>query len=156
MSNLAGGSISEKTGWTLNLPATPEAPIPLFSAADDTGKFVKGIFENREKLLGQRVLGATAYYTPTQIVEELKEVYPKTAATAKYNQLPDSVYSGILAKMGLPETFQKEMLENHKLFDVAGYYGGEKLDASHSIVDEPLTTWKEFIANSPAFASVKN
>ncbi|KAL1594337.1 hypothetical protein SLS60_010097 [Paraconiothyrium brasiliense] len=156
MSNLPGMSISEQTGWTLNLPTSKNAPIPLFDAEDDTGKFVKGIFENRDKLLGQRVLGATAYYTPTQIVEELKEVYPKTSASAAYNELPGDVYKSILGSFGLPESFQQEMLENHQLFDVSGYFGGEKLDASHSIVDEPLTTWKEYISKSPVFAAVKN
>ena len=156
MSNLPGMSISEQTGWTLNLPTTKDAPIPLFDAEDDTGKFVKGIFENREKLLGKRVLGATAYYTPTQIIEELKEVYPKTSASAAYNQLPGDTYKGILGGFGLPESFQQEMLENHQLFDVAGYFGGEKLDESLAIVDEPLTTWKEYIGKSPVFASVAN
>lgn len=48
MSNLPGMSISEQTGWTLNLPTTKDAPIPLLDAENDTGKFVKGIFENRE------------------------------------------------------------------------------------------------------------
>ena len=155
MSNLPGMSISEQTGWTLNLPTPKDTPIPLFDAEDDTGKFVKGIFLNRDKLLGQRVLGATAYYTPTQIVDEIKEVYPKTAASAAYNELPADVYKGILGGFGLPESFQTEMLENHQLFGVSGYFGGEGLDASLSIVDEPLTTWKEYIAKSPVFASVK-
>lgn len=156
MSNLPGMSISSQTGWTLNLPTTANAPIPLFAAEHDTGKFVKGIFENRSSLLGARVLGATAYYTPTQIVDEMKEVYPKTAASAAYNELPGDVYKGILGSFGLPESFQQEMLENHQLFDVAGYFGGEKLDASLAIVDEPLTTWKEYISESPVFAEVKN
>jgi hypothetical protein len=156
MSNLPGMSISEQTNWTLNLPTTKHAPIPLFAAEEDTGKFVKAIFEHRETLLGQRVLGATAYYTPTQLIDEMKQVYPKTAASAAYNELPGDVYKGILGGFGLPAAFQQEMLENHRLFDVAGYFGGEKLDASHALLAEPLTTWKEYIGKSPVFAAVRD
>ena len=137
MSNLAGMSIRQMPdgNWGLGLPTPPDAPMPLFDAEDDTGKFVKGIFLNREKLLGERVLGATAYYTPTQIIEEFKELYPKVAATTAYHQLPAEVYKGILGSIGLPESFQVEMLENHQLFAEAGYFGGASLDASHAVSD---------------------
>jgi hypothetical protein len=135
MSNLPGMSIREMPdgNWGLGLPTPADAPMPLFDAEDDTGKFVKGIFLNREKTLGERIYGATAYYTPTQIMEEFKASYPKVAATASYNQLPAEVYKGILGSIGLPQSFQEEMLENHQLFSEAGYFGGAKLDASHAV-----------------------
>jgi hypothetical protein len=119
--------------WGLALPTPADAPIPLFDAEDDTGKFVNGIFLNREKLLGERIYGATAYYTPTQIIEEFKQSYPKVADKASYNELPPDVYKGILGSMGLPESFQVAMLETHQLFAVAGYYGGAKLDTSQAV-----------------------
>lgn len=135
MSNLAGMSIREMPdgSWGLGLPTPPDAPMPLFDAEDDTGKFVKGIFLNREKVLGERIYGATDYYTPTRIMDEFKECYPKVAATASYNELPADVYKGILGSIGLPASFQDEMLENHQLFSVSGYFGGAKLDASHAV-----------------------
>jgi hypothetical protein len=135
MSNLPGMSIREMPDgtWGLGLPTPADAPIPLFDAEDDTGKFVKGIFLNKEKLLGERVYGATDYYSPAQIIEEFKQCYPKVADKTAYNELPDDVYKGILGSMGLPESFQTEMLENHKLFSTVGYYGGAKLDASKAV-----------------------
>jgi hypothetical protein len=135
MSNLPGMSIREMPDgkWGLGLPTPADAPMPLFDAEHDTGKFVKGIFLNRDKLLGKRICGATAYYTPTQIVEQFKESYPKVADTAAYHHLPADVYTGILRSAGLPDSFQQEMLENHQLFSVAGYFGGEKLDDSHAV-----------------------
>lgn len=175
MSNLTDMSIRDmgEGKWGLALPTPADAPIPLFNAEEDTGKFVKGIFLNNDKLLGERIYGATAYYTPTQIMEEFKRSYPKVADKASYTELPGEVYAGILGSMGLPERFQTEMVENHQLFSVAGYYGGAKLDSSHAvsissslrvtqhrtnniqIVDEPLTTWKEYIAHHKAYDAIR-
>lgn len=39
----------------------------------------------------------------------------------------------------------QEMLENHLLIQEPGYYGGESLEKSHAILDQKLTTWKEFV-----------
>lgn len=135
MSNLPGKSIREMSdgNWGLGLPTPADAPIPLFDAEDDTGKFVKAIFLNRDKLLGERVLGATAYYTPVQIIEEFKECYPNVASTASYKELPVDIYKGILGSKGLPPSFQEEMAENHQLFAEFGYFGGAKLDASLAV-----------------------
>ncbi|KAF2742531.1 NmrA-domain-containing protein [Sporormia fimetaria CBS 119925] len=157
MSNLPGMSIRDFGGgnWGLGLPTPADAPIPLFDAEHDTGKFVKGIFLNRDKLLGERVYGATDYYTPAQIIDEFKQVYPKVADRTAYNELPGDMYKGFLAGAGLPESFQTEMLENHQLFSVAGYFGGADLKGSHAIVEEPLTTWKQYIQDHPAFAEAK-
>jgi hypothetical protein len=135
MSNFTDMSIRDMGDgkWGLALPTPADAPIPLFDAEDDTGKFVKAIFLNKDKLLGERIYGATDYYTPAQIMEEFKQSYPKVAEKASYTELPGDVYAGILGSMGLPERFQTEMLENHQLFSVAGYYGGAKLDSSHAV-----------------------
>ncbi|PNH26300.1 hypothetical protein VD0002_g8261 [Verticillium dahliae] len=38
-----------------------------------------------------------------------------------------------------------------RLMDEGGYYGGASLDESHALLEEPLTSWKEFIAKAPAF-----
>ena len=36
-----------------------------------------------------------------------------------------------------------------------GYYGGETLEETHSIVKDKLTTWKDFIKSAPAFKDLK-
>ena len=132
MSNLPGMSIREMPDgkWGLALPMPDDSPIPLFDAEDDTGKFVKAMFLNEQKVLGKRVYGATAYYTPTEIVQAFKELYPSVGETAGYTQLPGAVFKGIMASTGAPEVIQEEMLQNMRLIPEFGYFGGDRLDSS--------------------------
>ncbi|KAF8472850.1 NMRAL1 protein [Kalaharituber pfeilii] len=135
MSNIPGQQIlpDPSTGvYTFGLPVPGDkAGIPMFDVRD-TGKFIKGILLNREKTLGKRVLGATKYMSPNEVLEVFKKVKAETAKEkgAQYN-------------------------ENMVLLGTYGYYGWESLDWSHSIVDEPLTTWEEFVATEPAWADLK-
>ena len=135
MSNLPGMSLRQMPDgkWDLALPMPDDAPIPLFDAEDDTGKFVKAMFLNEQNVLGKRIYGATAYYTPAQIVQEFKQVFPSGAKDAGYNQLPGDVFKGIMASTGAPEIVQEEMLQNMRLMPEFGYYGGESLDSSLAV-----------------------
>ncbi|MCJ1252094.1 hypothetical protein MMC30_009332 [Trapelia coarctata] len=157
MSNLPGMSLREMPDgkWGLAMPIPADSPIPLFSAEDDSGKFVKAIFLNKEKTLGKRILAAADYYTPTQIVDTFKELFPTVGKDAYYVPLPHEAFKGILASTGAPEAIQEEMLQNMRLMPEFGYYGGEKLDSSHAILDEPLTSWKDYAKKCPAFAGLK-
>ncbi|KAJ9614658.1 hypothetical protein H2200_002795 [Cladophialophora chaetospira] len=155
MSNIPGQSLNNFQGpYNFALPISTKSPIPLFDADEDTGKFVKGILSNREKVLGARIYGATDYYTPEQIIADFQAVKPKDGQGGVAVQLPEAVFKNIIAGNGLPEQFQDELLENMLLMPQFGYYGGADLKESHSIVDEPLTTWKDFVAKSPAWADL--
>ena len=129
--------------WGLALPMPDDSPIPLFDAENDAGKFVKAMFLNEEKVFGKRVYGATAYYTPSQIVEEFKELYPSVAKDAGYTQLPHDVFKAIMAGTGAPEVVQEEMLQNMRLISEFGYYGGDTLDFSLEVSLVPKT--KRFV-----------
>lgn len=118
--------------WGLALPIPADSPIPLFDTENDTGIFVKAMFLNEEKVLGKRIYGATDYYTPTEIIEQFKQLYP-AAGDARFNQLPHEVFKGIMAQTGAPEVIQEEMLQNMRLMPEFGYYGGESLEFSHSV-----------------------
>jgi len=158
MSNVPGGMMRQlppNNDWTLGLPIPISAPIPLLNTADDTGKFVKGILLNREKTLGMRVYGATAYYSVAEIVKEFQEVFPEAGKSAKAIELPHEVFKGALAKSGMPAEGQEELLQNMRLMSEFGYYGGAKLDESHSILVDKLTTWKEYMAKAKPFAELK-
>lgn len=135
MSNIPGMSLREMPNgkWGLALPMPNDSPIPLFDAEDDTGKFVKAMFLNEQKVLGKRVYGATKYYTPTEIVQEFKELYPSAGKDAGFSQLPHEAFKGIMAKTGAPEVIQEEMLQNMRLIPEFGYYGGDSLDFSLSV-----------------------
>ncbi|KND04772.1 uncharacterized protein SPPG_00475 [Spizellomyces punctatus DAOM BR117] len=158
MSNLSSGMFRpdpDTKAYTLAFPVPASAPVPLLDAAADTGKFVKGILLHREKTLGKRIFGATEYYTLERIVEEFKAVKPEAGKTAKFVQVSPSVYKEKIAYTGAPDFVQEEMLQNMQLLEEFGYYGNASLDESHSIVNEPLTTWKEFAAKTPDWADLK-
>ena len=132
MSNIPGMSLRQMPDgkWGLGLPMPDDAPIPLFDAAADTGKWVKAMFLNEQKVLGKQVYGATAYSTPAEIVQGFKELYPEAGKEAGFNRLPGEVFKGIMAKTGALEVIQEEMLQNMRLIPEFGYYGGDSLDFS--------------------------
>ena len=141
MSNIPGKSFApnpDNGTYRFALPIPANSPIPLFDTGSDTGKFVKAILLNREKCLGKNVLGATDYYTPDQIVEQFKEVKPKAGHGATYAELPPEAFKGFLAKTGMPEPVQEEMLQNMQLMPQFGYYGGASLKESQDVSFTPL------------------
>lgn len=136
MANLPGQMLRQDPDshtWTLGLPIPTTSPIPLFATQPDTGKFVKAILLNREKTLGKRIYGATAYYTPEEIVNEFKEAYPEAGKGAKAVEIPHEAFKKGMAHTGAPEFVQEEMLQNMRMMPEYGYYGGAKLDESHSV-----------------------
>jgi len=158
MSNLPGKMLRQlppNNDWTLGLPIPTSSPVPLLDTAEDTGKGVKGILLNREEALGKRIYGATDYYTVAEIVKQFQEQYPDAGKTAKAVELPHQVFKGILAKAGTPEESAEELLQNMRLMNEFGYYGGADLTESHSILVDKLTTWKDFMAKSEAFSQLK-
>jgi len=158
MSNLPGSVIRQtppKNNWTLALPVPTSTSVPLFASTEDTGKFVKGILLKREKTLGKRILGATDYETLEQIVAEFKEVFPEAGKDATAIEIPHQAFKDGLGHAGLPEKGQEELLQNMRLMNEYGYYGGASLKESHEILVDKLTTWKEFMKNAKPFASLK-
>ncbi|KAJ9130868.1 NmrA-like family protein [Pleurostoma richardsiae] len=159
MSNLPGSMFTKSPtdgAWTLNLPCPgDEAQIPMFDTAD-TGKFVKAIVLNRDKLLGKEVYGATAYMTPNQVVETFKKTFPEAGKTAKFVSLSHEEYLQSLKSTGAPDYVAEEMLQNMRLLSEGGYYGFESLDESHAILEkeDKLTTWEEFLKKPEYFAGV--
>lgn len=139
MSNLPGQMMrqNEDGTWILAFPVPPTASIPFVDTEDDTGKFVKGMLLNRDKVLGKRIYGAQAYYTPQQLIEEFKEVKPEAGKGAQAIEISHEEYKAGLAQAGLPDFVQEELLQNMRLLDEYGYYGGAPLDESHSVRERP-------------------
>ena len=171
MSHLPGMSLRDMGdgSWALSLPTPADSPIPLFDAEGDTGKFVKAMFLNKDKVLGQRVYGATAYYTPVQILDEFKELFPKTGKETAYWPLPAGEFKGLMVNTGTSEALQEQML---KYISKLGYYG-EKVELSLGVsnaitnirpilfadldlqlLTEKPTTWKAYAKKNPVFANL--
>jgi hypothetical protein len=118
-----GGSLRPAppdNAWTIGLPCPATSPAPMYTT-EDTGKYVKAIVLNKDKLMGKRFLGATKYYTFQQLVDAFKSVFPEAGKTAVFKQLPPDVYKGILQQAGLPEFAANELKENFMLFGDVGY-----------------------------------
>ncbi|KFY13102.1 hypothetical protein V492_03479 [Pseudogymnoascus sp. VKM F-4246] len=133
----------DSKSYTLPLPIPTTAPIPLFDTAADTGKFVKGIFLAGDKAFGKTYDGAVAYVTPAEIASDFTAVTGAKAEAVK-SEVKD--FKAELVSFGMTEYLAEEMYQNMRLMDEFGYYGGAPLEKSHKILDEKLTTLKEFIA----------
>ena len=133
MSNVSGGMLHPTEGgeWAMTLPIPDHTPIPLFDAADDTGKFVKAILTHREETLGKRVLAATDYYTCAEIVRTFQEVKPETGKGARFLQVSKEDFKAGLGQM--PEKGKEEMYENMAFMTDFGYFGKDKLEWSLSV-----------------------
>lgn len=141
--------------WTFALPIKGTAQIPWY-APEDTGKYVKAILYNREKLLGKEFYGTNGYATPLEIVETFKNLYPQAGEKASFAELPGDVYKGIIKQaMSAPDFIVQEMYENMRLLEDFGYYFGADLKPSLKLVDEKLTTWEDFARTAPAFKELK-
>ncbi|KAH8433778.1 NmrA/HSCARG family protein [Aspergillus melleus] len=120
--------------WPVNLE---KARVPLFDAAQDTGKFVKAAISNWPSTAGQRILAATDYYSPKRIVDEFQQV---TGYKAQAVEVPSETF-----KSFLPEPIAQEMLENIQLLEDPGYFAGESLEPSLKLLDSKPTLWEEFV-----------
>lgn len=116
------------------LPVPSDAQIPLIDIEADTGKYVKAIFTNRDKLLGKEVYGAERYYTPQEVIDTFKLTFPKTVAEANFITVPKEGYTEALKGAGMSEKIAKEMTENMLLLKKEyGYYGGADIKPSNDV-----------------------
>jgi len=136
LSNIPGMVLRQSpphNAWTLSLPFGSNTQIPVFDPEDDTGKFVRGIMLNKDNVLGKEILGATAYMTPDEMVQEFKEQFPKAGVNAMFVELSHASFKEGLAQMGMPPFVQEELLENMRFMAEYGYAGGVSLDESHAV-----------------------
>ncbi|KAK2735195.1 hypothetical protein FQN57_001335 [Myotisia sp. PD_48] len=158
MSNIPNQMLNNATGvYNFSLAMPTNTPIPMFDAARDTGKFVKAMLLKEEKVRGKQIIGATYYHTPQQIIADFQAAKPRDGKGGRAVQLTAKEYEDVLASKGaaVHAAARKELAETMQLISEFGYYGGTSLAESHSILDEPLTTWKQFVEKEPSWAHVK-
>ncbi|KAK0634895.1 NmrA-like family-domain-containing protein [Bombardia bombarda] len=130
--------------WTFALLVSPTAAVIPMYHVGDTGKYVKAIALNRDKLLGKRFLAATAYMTAQEVLDAFKELFPVAGRTARYFELPEDMFRAYLKAQGSPDFVVSELYENMRLLEEFGYYGGASLDETHALVEDELTTFAEY------------
>ena len=96
-------SPQEPHAYTLALPMPPSTPIPSFDLADGTGKFVKAIVIDREKVLSKNILAAGAYYRVEDVPTIFAEVKPESGKGAKFVTVDKGTYKGFLKAARMPE-----------------------------------------------------
>jgi hypothetical protein len=69
-----------------------------------------------------------------------------TGKKTQFMQVDGNTY-----KSFLPPFMAQEFLENHLFVEKPGYYAGEGLEKSHSILEEKLVSWNEYVAKSKVF-----
>jgi hypothetical protein len=163
MSNFSTGDMLREAApgsYVLALPVPPTAPVPLLDAARDTGKFAKAVVllaaddARRPDVLGRRVLAAAAYTTPQDLVRAFRTACPG-AADVRFVRLGHDEYRDALLGAGLPGFAAEELLQNMRLLDEFGYYGGEGLEESLAIVEDKLTSWEEFCKLEPKWEGLR-
>ncbi|KAI1772056.1 NmrA-like family-domain-containing protein [Hypoxylon cercidicola] len=138
--------------WTLALPVTSSAAMPIFHPRD-TGKYVKAILLNAEENLGKRILAATDYVTMQEVVDGFAKVFPVAGESARFFQVPEDIFRGMLKGKELPDYVVDELYENLRLAEEFGYFGGTALD--HGFVKDHLTTWVEYAQEAEEFKGLE-
>lgn len=131
----------ENDSYTLAWPVPSSTGFPCFDAARDTGKFVSAILRNRSELLGGRVLGASGFFTGSELVAAFEKASGKKGV---YAEVSEEVFKGYL-----PPEIGQELLENLYLIRDYKYFGGEDaegdLEKSLKLLDEKPTSLEEFM-----------
>ncbi|GAQ05022.1 nmrA-like family domain-containing protein 1 [Aspergillus lentulus] len=141
--------------WVFALPMPETAPIPLFDV-QNTGIWVKAIVRKRDQLLGKRILGATKYTTPKEVVDGFKQAFPEAGKTASFFSLPHEMFlQGVKDSMGLPDWAAEAILEMMRLVSEGGYFGFEPLDESLAVLEDKPTAWVDFLKKNEAFKDLK-
>ncbi|KAL8861544.1 MAG: hypothetical protein Q9178_002068 [Gyalolechia marmorata] len=121
-------------------------PCPMIEIAD-TGKFIVPILLNPKKYNGKRFIGATAFYSPAELVETWKKV---TGKDIKLGQASDEAWG-----QNIPPEIMGVLKDSSGLIEDYRYYGPsgqEELEWTLAQMDDPPTTWAKFVeANEPWF-----
>jgi len=124
---IASGSKSYK----FSVPVPSMTKFPLIAVNEDTGKYVKSILLNREKMLGRRVLVAENLYTLDDCANILKETAGLDVAV---EQCSDEDYRKGLAAVGYPEFMQDDLSDIMSFIKEYGFYGGVGFEADHEVI----------------------
>jgi hypothetical protein len=126
--------IKTPNGYIVPSPADADSKWPMFDAANDTGKFVKAIFLNKEKTLGKDIYGAEKYYTPIEVAKAFEEAFPVDGKGTQYVPVKGEDFINTMKGNGMPDKIAEEMLENMYLLNKEyGYYAGADLKESLSV-----------------------
>lgn len=98
---------------------------------------MKATMKHAGELKNKRILAATKYYTPEEIVEIFSRVSGKKAV---YIQVSNEQFMATL-----PSNVAPEHLDNQLFIEDPGYYLGEPLEPSLKLLDSKPVTFEDFV-----------
>lgn len=101
---------------------------------------MRAALKHGDQLKDKQILAAAKYYNPEEIVDTFSKI---TGKKAVFIQVSSEQY-----KASLPPAIADEYLENQLFVEEPGYYLGEPLEPSLSLLDAKPTTWEEFVKKS--------
>ena len=104
--------------------------LPIFCVNEDTGKYVKAILLNREKVLGKQVYIAENHYSFIDIVKALKEVGGLDVVA---EEIDDATYRKNLAAAGALDLFIEDMSDNMKFMQTYGYFSEKQAEEGREV-----------------------
>lgn len=141
----------DDNNYTMGIPVPGSTCCPIIDTKKDTGKFVAAILLNPTANLNRTILGAVGYMSFQEIAKVLEASKPGSTVTVQ--EVPGDIW-----KLFLPAFMAEEMLENYYLIRDYNYYGDdgeERLAESLKIVQEPLTTFEDFVKREKPLDQVR-
>jgi hypothetical protein len=102
----------------------------MISVNIDTGKYVKAILLNREKVFGKQIYAAERHYSPVEIVKVLKEV---GGLDVVVEQIDDAEYRKQMAAKGAPDFFIDDMSDNMKFMQAYGFFSEKQSEEGREV-----------------------
>lgn len=127
------------------LPLMPSTKLPLIDTAGDTGKFVKAIVLHRDELLGKRLIGVSEYRSLDDVAEIMEKVSTKKT---QYVHVDMDQFLQRFAARGYPQHILEDVKDMMLWLQDFGYFEGQSLEDPKKYVEDELTTFEAFLADS--------
>jgi hypothetical protein len=120
----------DSKSYKFSVPFRTDLKFPMISVNEDTGKYVKAILLNREKVLGKPISVGQKDYSADDVVRIMRDVGGLDVVA---EQITDEEYRKQLAMRGVPDFFIDDMSANMRYMQTYGFFSGKTLDEGHEV-----------------------
>lgn len=134
-----GSTNSKSKEYKITFPIASTVKWPLLSVNEDTGKYVKAILLNRERLLGKQICAGEKNYSIDETIRVMNE---KGGIKVTLEQCSEDEYKKALEEKGLPDFFRDDMSENMQFVAEFGFFSDSELDTGHEVSGFDELSWR--------------
>jgi len=116
---LPSTSPSGAKSYKFTIPVPASTKMPLISVNKDTGKYVKAMLLQPQKIIGERIYTGVKYYTLNETAEIIQRI---GGLDVEFEQCTDEAFRKSLAGVGAPEFLQEDMSQNMKYVQEYGFF----------------------------------